>query len=711
MSKYITNSLILTGLLLANLFFWHDTFFGVLFLAIYAVYYGRRLAGLVLPKLNRFWHQLFGPLLLLLTLSIINTVAYYLYAINLWTITFSLLAIPASLIPYCHWFKKDINFWHESQLEAVPIMEPKTRLANAGAWLIILADFWLLYQLSLRATDAAIQTPWAITPEWFFPIFFVLTAFLLIAMRRMDSSAVSFLAIASHSFLMLSVAAAVYRLGFGFDPIIHRAAEEYINKFGAIAPKTPYYLGQYSLVVILHKLTFLPLEWWDRWLLPLLQAVFLPPAIFLMLRQAFCWQRQEARLGSLAILLIPFSSFIATTPQDLANFLALLAVFFAVLRVSGRLASWWLPIFLGIATLTAHPLTGLPVAFGLLLFWLWDRGADTHLLRRVKNIILPLVFLLALIILPLIFIFQVQAQFHLPVWTQVKALWPHLPQHRPDQAFSFSYAAIYYYDFFWPLLYLILSSWGGIQIWRQEKTKRAIIWSLTSIFLIFIINAAILKTMLTFANVGLAEQGQYPGRLWHFSFYTILPLFLYGLLDLLRRGQTNSREWWRWLNQPMALGILAAIFTASLYLSYPRVDAFAFSRYFNTSAADVAGAKSIAQAAAGEPYIVLANTSFSAGAISQNGFAKYFYTPQGELFYYSLPTGGPLYGFYEQMVYNQASRDVMLRAMNLAGASKGYLVLHDYWNSFKTALPQAQASAEKWWTIGNGKIYIFEYGR
>ena len=61
--------------------------------------------------------------------------------------------------------------------------------------------------------------------------------------------------LSAHYLLSFSVAAIVYKIGYGFDPFIHQATMELIDKKGVVTPKPFYYLGEYGLIVIFHKLT------------------------------------------------------------------------------------------------------------------------------------------------------------------------------------------------------------------------------------------------------------------------------------------------------------------------------------------------------------------------------------------------------------------------------------------------------------------------
>lgn len=695
MVKYITFSLVLISLLTANLLLWHDKGVGLIFVAIYFLYFGHRLGVLALPRFSAFWQRLFGPLILLFGLSIAGSIIYTLYALNAGVIIFLLLIVPAGLIPYCHLFKKKIDEWPGGELEETPMIEPTTKLSGLLAWLVIAGDFILIRILYLRGTGAVLQSPWQLVSWKFFLAFALLTFLLLIFVKRTESSKLSVFTIFVHSLLMVSVAYFVYKLGFGFDPFIHRAAENFIDKFGAILPKTPYYIGQYVLVVALAKLTAISIGTWDKFLLPFLEALFIPPLVFLALRHGLNLERWQARLGSILFFLWPFTSFISTTPQDMANFLAIVTILFGLLYLATNLVPWWLPLIFTMAALITHPLTGLPLVIYYFLIILEKTPGRQRLLY------LPAI-LLSLAILPLVFIFFAHAGWHAPHWGELgRMVMSALPQPRPDQPFSWLQSWLYVYNFLLPLIFVIFSIFGSWELWEKEPAKRPFIWLSWLIWLVFIANAGILRLCLTFSGVSAAEQGQYPARLYHFSFYLLLPLFLYGIIFLINKISGRKTA--------LVFIALSLLLTVSFYLSYPRVDAYSYSRYFNTSATDILAVRQIAQKSVGADYIVLGNTSFSAAAIQEYGFQKYFSSPSGPLFFYALPTGGPLYQLYEKMVYEKTSRETMNEAMDMAGVKLSYLVLHNYWNSFKTAEPKARAAADEWWQLDSGRVEIFQF--
>ena len=701
MFKYITFSTILIGLIYGNLESWHKPILGVALTVIYLLYYGKRLGVLTLPSFNHFWQKLFGPLFLLAGWTIIGSIIYYFYSLPNWIIISLVTSIPMGIIPYCHLFKKKIDEWEGGHLEAVPLIEPNTRPANRWAWLVLLGDAYLFYYLFTHATVEATRSPWLFVNFQFFLIFFILTFFLIIFIRRTESTVLSFFTIFVHSSLILSVALIIYKLGYGFDPFVHRATEKYIGDFGSITPKTPYYLGQYALVVVISKITALSIGLVDKILLPLLEAVILPPLVFLTLRHGFQMERQSARLGSLLFFIIPFSSFIATTPNDLAIFFAIALVFFGALHLTSELVPWSVPLILILTILAIHPLIGLPMlAFYLLLMSL----TNFKLLATYKELkfgLPAIIFILGASLLPAVFIIFLKANFH---WPNLKQIWviispPALPQLRPKESFSIWFALIYYYNYILPLGILATSVFGGWLIWKNKKQTTVVLFALAWLGLMG--NIIFLK-LITLPNIINYEQTDYANRLTHFSFYLIIPLFLFGLIYFIN-------YLFKKIPAIFVYAGLALLIAISFYLSYPRVDNYAFSKSFNVSQNDFEAVRQIDTKAAGADYIVLSHQIFSAAALQEYGFKKYYKTPAEEIFYYALPTGDIMYEYFQKMVYGRADRATMNAAMDLVGVKQAFLVLHDYWNSFATAAPQAKSSADEWWTVGNGKILIFKY--
>ena len=113
---------------------------------------------------------------------------------------------------------------------------------------------------------------------------------------------------------------------------------------------------------------------------------------------------------------------------------------------------------------------------------------------------------------------------------------------------------------------------------------------------------------------------------------------------------------------------------------------------------------------ASQDYIVLANQQTSVAALKEYGFTRYYKTENNEsIFYYPIPTGGPLYPFFLSMVNDRPKRSTMLSAMELAGVEIGYLTISKYWWASSKLIDEAKLEASSWSSINEGNIHIFKF--
>ena len=155
---------------------------------------------------------------------------------------------------------------------------------------------------------------------------------------------------------------------------------------------------------------------------------------------------------------------------------------------------------------------------------------------------------------------------------------------------------------------------------------------------------------------------------------------------------------------------LAFMLLASAYASYPRFDNYYNSRGYSTGEADITSVKRAEERADGEKYIALANQQVSAAALHEFGFHNRYIEKDGqEIYFYPIPTGGPLYRYYLDMVYEKASRQNISAAMDFAGVNRAYLIINKYWWASDKIIAEAKMSADYWEKIGQGEDYLFEY--
>ena len=201
------------------------------------------------------------------------------------------------------------------------------------------------------------------------------------------------------------------------------------------------------------------------------------------------------------------------------------------------------------------------------------------------------------------------------------------------------------------------------------------------------------------------ERSNYISRLPVLMGLFVLPALILAVDYLL------SKIWRATKNEIISAWLIITILiTASLYLSYPRLDAYINSRGYSVSAADILAVRSIDKQT-NKPYLVLANQQTSVASLKELGFNHYFETASGPIFFYPIPTGGQLYSYYLEMVNKNPDRKTMVAAMDLVGVNESYFVISKYWWLSSRLIAEAKINANSFWEVSNGDIYIFKFNR
>lgn len=685
---HLATSLLLILILFLNMRLWHLASIGVIFGILLFYLFSKRLGNWLFAEEKRTVNYLFGFLILILLFSIVGTVFYYLYSLNDYAILI-ILVLMAIFTSFTPKQKKTQSF--------IPIQEPirwSLKLLLAAYYLLLITDF---YQLFTHQITSAIKTPWEVLPSYFFILYF-LTALTLIVIVIYDNKKFRPLfLIMLFAFLSSSVALFVYKLGYGFDPFIHQATEKIIMLKGLILPKPFYYIGQYSIVVIIAKILQTSVEWTDKLLVPILASVFIPLSIYTVCQKIF--HDKLSRIYPLLFSSIPFAIFIMTTPQNLANTLLLILIAFGLLNIYKP--SKYLLLILLVLTLSIlaiHPLSGIPALIFFILIFLF-----TFQPKKVKkNTPLIIVFsIISCLALPAVFL--VNSGFNLSKLKYNSANIVNLIDLFKVfhfKSFNFISDFIYLYEYLLFFIIIILSIVSLIILYYKLKaiSYKPLIYPLTT--LILLTNYIILKLFIDFNFVISYEQGAYAQRVLEISFYFLIPFALFIVYLVLKKIIRSSIA-----IKLFTTVLLAGILTSSFYLSYPCYDDYEQSHFRNLTKTDLNTVKFIEQVSDTKKYIVLANQMVSAGALKEFGFDKYY----NGLYYYPIPTSSPLYEYYLRMVYEKPARGTMLEAMNKMNVPESYLVVNDYWTNFVKLTEQAKTEADQWWDLEDGKVFIFQY--
>ncbi len=689
-------ALALSGVILAGIHVWggfNSIFFGILACILFFIPVSRHLGALLLPKEKKYTQLVWGGLTLVAGLSILTTVIYYFYAITKVTI---FIPLVISLFVF---LKKP----HIPEVN-VPDDEKDTGF-NVGRKLLVvlclMTEALLFKTLILHSTTELLISPWQTVTAWFFVAYAFATALIIYTTIQTKSTLTRYGLISLHLFLTFSIAAIIYVYGFGFDGFIHRATELWIKEHGFILPKTPYYIGQYSFIVFLSHLTSLPIFFLDVFYIPILAAISLPVAFGTIVKNNL---RIPESAAVHMVWIIPFLYFLnlnLTTPHNVV----LLFMIILVLGIWSYLHTDFpvsILIILALAAALTHPLLGIPMV-------LFTAGA-VCIKHAQKKMTIPLVLLCGVgITLAPILLFGLNNLVHGQGFATLQNPLEHTSAFIELLKRPYWYAKnstlVFEIVYAWQWMIPVLASLVGLIFFFISKKKITSTLFLAG-WVSFILAAWILRTSITFPGVSLAEQGNYPYRLLATSVLFLLPW----IVEILTRGLQKLAGKPAWIKFGL-LVCTAAVLMLSLYFSYPQRNQKARFPGFNVTQTDFTTVKQIHSDNTTYDYVVLSNILTGAAALTEYGFAQYFPTPEGELFYYSVPSGGPLAHLYGQMLYEGQKREYILEAMDLVNVNKAYFVVNSYWANFDAIVEGAKKTANSWQSIDDGKAAVFTYYR
>lgn len=645
----------------------------------------------------------FGLLGALALLSAAGAAVYYVYKLD--TIGLSWLFVT---LPWLLFAVSPLGSGARGRVAAATIAVekslPEDSLSGVLLVLAVLADLAALRWLLGARTEEALRTPWeAVSPVFF--LWIALATFCLVGLSyRRRYPHLTLAAASAHLFTLLAPAVLVYAVGYGFDPFVHRAAETLIMATGEITPKTPYYVGQYALVTSLAHLFRASVGTVDRFLLPVLAALFLPAASAWLLRRGYGVPRPLALVASLGILLVPFGMFASTTPQGLADLFFLLTMLLGAAWLHAHRPPLGYVLVLAAAAVATHPMAGIPALMAVALLMVAKLRHDgVRMARIAKAIVYGLVVGAAAIAIPFVFAVRENnkgasliAAFKKPIPELLLGIPLEAPgiETRYRTLLDFAEFVTRNHD----ILLFALAGAGAWLLLRRKGYRRSA-FAAGGLSVALLISVALLRAGFTFKDVIGYEQSNYAERLYEAALLSLAPLALAG-----------TAWWWRALSKAdtgmrvFHAALMAAAVTALTYGAFPRLDDYRYSRGYSPSIHDVRAAEWISAHGA-LPYVVLANQSVSAAALQRFGFRTYY----GSQFYYSIPTGAPLYQSYLSMVYEGAARETMNAAMRQVNVPTAFFVINDYWTDASRVIAEAKKTADDWVEIDGGKIFIFRY--
>lgn len=590
---------------------------------------------------------------------------------------------------------------------------------TAATVLLCVSAIIMLY-FFYKSSDQALQSPWQVTNKKFFILFcsfFIAYSFLIY--KKSSQNFTGFLALATAS----SAALLVYKLGYGFDTHVHEAALKEIASKGYIFPKTLYYTGMYAVEIVASKITAISPILIHRLLVPTAGALIL----------ALSAVKFGNKFLIPALILSPFlSSFVVSNPFNFSFLLLISQVMilfryfthekyekhgnktdreFNIKPTKNIIIFGWILAF---AIFLIHPLTGI-VSILLQILFNIKRFLKTTAAFGVAGILI---------------IFAPVAAFLANEKSKTNAMpglaelaqrffefdfFPILPKINLDNHFSFTLNAVYSWNEIIIPVYILLSVLGIIHYYRKcGKLDCVKIFIFTSICLIL---SSLLSIIFNrFPYVAVYESSDFPKRLLIMAFALMLPFYAKGLEETLNLF-LNSRKKIIAYSGIVATGLIMA---ANSYLSYPRTDRAYSSHLYSTSASDLNAAIEIQKYAdknAEYPknYAVLANQQTSAGALKIFGFGRTLESDEGEIYFYSIPTGGKMYNYYLKILDSLYADDQKIakqyinEALSFANVEIVFFAINDYWWRDNMLIESAKKIAKDIITIDNNKINIFVF--
>lgn len=640
--------------------------------------------SLKIPKINTNLPCFDCFLLALLPVS--GTLLYFFYELNWLSIIIALLTSSGISFVISKAIQKNRT---EKKNEPVKKISKSEFISLIAFLFFTILAFAVLIKSS---SDKSLISPWQVVPEkfFFFYTFSAASLFISLGSKNIRQKSKTWL-IRIFYFLSFSVCLFIYKAGYGFDPFIHQATMEFIDKHGFIEPKNPYYIGQYSLIIILHRISGLSISFINTWLLAILSAFFLPVSLAKFLKR-----HAAEQISIPALLVLGSAPFIMSAPQNLAYLFLILSIFSAIKTKSLLLSSLF-----ALASACVHPLAGL-AALSFIVFSFWDRYQN-KLTDKIKKIGLALIFTGASIAIPAaLYIGGGESLSFNQAIIGLKSFGQSIFHFdlagRESSVLNFSY--LFFYN---KTLILLIIAISGFFIIRKNKEtfsnlKAAHLSSLSALL------AFILSLSIKFSDVIAYEQNAYSQRLLIISFLFMLPSILL-VLNLAVQKILKQNQ----VIKIIFLIMASIVLSASLYISYPRLDRYYNSRGYSTSSYDIAAVKAIEQKMTDQRYAVLANQQVSAAALKEFGFEKKV-GENSEIYFYPIPTGGKLYEYYLRAVYGAPTKNLMEEAMNFSGTDNVFLVINKYWNRSAELINQAKLEADSWQSIED-EVYIFQYNK
>lgn len=556
----------------------------------------------------------------------------------------------------------------------------------AWLWIIVttlpafLASLYVIRAAWLASTVNPILTPWPLLPApTLAAVAIIGLSGLLAAWKTRATWPV--ITIASLGLVsVLSIAPLVYANGFGFDGFLHRASMEILSTTGTLSPKPPYYIGLYVLETWLARLLSFPIVEIDRWFM-LIAMILFPIGLAWTVRD----RRQTNWMLAASLLMIPLAPFVVATPQAFAYLIGFLAITASLGRLHPittlTLAAWSLAI---------HPLAGLP--FCLITLALLIR----------KHILFAMLFVLAAgLSVPSAFtllgFFSSSSAVTFDLSKLLSTHYSLLTLFHPptNRVALWADATVLFQTLQLPIIFIT----SLFAIWKNRERRRE--WIILCVSGALLIAAGfLLQATGDFAFLIEYERGNYADRLFVIAQLVLLIPGLAGIGLLFSRIPRLALA-----PTLFIFALIPAGIAANIYSALPRNDAAITSHGWSVGRADSEAVRWIDRDASGSAYTVLANQSVSAVAVQELGFKRY----AENVFFYPIPTGGPLYQTFLDAMNINTNLDPIRQAAKLGQTKLIYVVVNDYWWDAAKVAEHLSAMSDAQESFRNGQVRVYRF--
>ncbi len=701
-------SVVFLGVFLINAFYGGPLALGAVLACVWLLAMGWLLGTRVAPEESPLLRTGAGMLITLGGILIIGAAWYYLFPFTKdMAIGFVALSVPLTALLARNVPRGFIARRHDRMPASAHRVPGPVLLVSAG---VMAALAFTFHTLAALATAESVRTAWTAGTAGALAAFFLASIGVVTLLVRGREKWMSLMLLSGLIVTVLGAGIILFPIGYGFDPFLHRATVTHIIDHGTISPKPLYYAGAYAFETIISMAFRVPVDVLDPWLLPILAALLLPALAYLGLSHILP-DRRAAMAGTAGLLLLPFVTLIPTTPQGIANLLALATVLASLPALAGKERPRpFMLLIPAVAACAIHPIAGIPTLLYVCILLSDPTRSRTPRLAQAFRIV---IIVTGAMLLPASFI--------------ANALLAHtgtgldLSRLNPTTLIASLNLGLFLKNGFRPLLdaaYLVgknmvpLILCAAFVTFVVKKPWRRALFPGIAVAGILLVNYLLLSTAVDFSFLIDYERQNYAQRLIPLAVFFAAPGFLAILGTLLVRAQHRGL-----LMRIGSIVLIAGAATSLLYMAYPRNDAHERGRAFNTSQSDVNAVYEIDRAAGGRPYAVLANQTVSAAAVRTLGFTRYY----GDAFFYPIPTGGELYSLFLKM--NDApSREIAEEAAKLLNAQCDasptcvqspvefvFSAVNEYWWQSNRIVETSKNIADDWFAIDNGAITVFRF--